>query len=248
MNKGKYIALWVSLTILAVILCAVNVLLACLYNNCGANIFTAISGWVSGIAAIVLGVIAVLQNKKYTLASTKREIKDNIRSEQIMLADICDGITQYSSLKKPLNILVNDKVEGKDLLLYNLEMDMLREQLLTAAHKMQLFNYIPCNMNLLVKMTTEMMIFINTGYKSAAQQCHNDSTLSVKIEKISQFIVSWVRAVTEQRKQAARELDAFSKNIDRAKSVSELHEILLSTEQQTVNAQNELKAILEKCI
>ncbi|MGN1201520.1 MAG: hypothetical protein ACI4R8_04630 [Candidatus Caccovivens sp.] len=55
-----------SAIIISVLLCAANIVLSCFYrSNDGANIFTAVSGWVSGISTIVLGVVAVKQNKKY---------------------------------------------------------------------------------------------------------------------------------------------------------------------------------------
>lgn len=43
-----------------------NVIFAIIFmGSDGANIFTAISGWISGIATIVLGLIAFWQNKQY---------------------------------------------------------------------------------------------------------------------------------------------------------------------------------------
>lgn len=49
--------------------CLVNMYFACKYNTEFPNIFTAISGWISGIATIVLGVIAFWQNKRYKVDS-----------------------------------------------------------------------------------------------------------------------------------------------------------------------------------
>lgn len=57
-------------------LCVTNIVLAVKFPSCGTNIFTAISGWVSGVATVILGVIAVIQNKKY-----KEENDDNVRKQ-----------------------------------------------------------------------------------------------------------------------------------------------------------------------
>lgn len=65
-KKPIYKCWWFWLiTMGAFLLFVCNILLAHFYKSEGANIFTAVSGWVSGIATIILGVIAVFQNKKY---------------------------------------------------------------------------------------------------------------------------------------------------------------------------------------
>lgn len=62
MKKTKII-LSICLTTVAII---INLILAIFFRGeSGANIFTTISGWVSGIATIVLGVIAIKINAKY---------------------------------------------------------------------------------------------------------------------------------------------------------------------------------------
>ena len=61
--KRSKIILAVCLTSVAMI---VNFILAIFFHGeSGANIFTTVSGWVSGIATIVLGVIAIKINAKY---------------------------------------------------------------------------------------------------------------------------------------------------------------------------------------
>lgn len=66
MNKKPFYKCWWFWLIigLAFLLCGGNILIAHLKTT-GSNIFTAVSGWVSGIATAILGVIAVIQNKKY---------------------------------------------------------------------------------------------------------------------------------------------------------------------------------------
>ena len=55
-----------------------NILLATLFPACGANIFTAISGWVSGIATLIVGLIAYLQNYYFSKSSTKNNLINQI--------------------------------------------------------------------------------------------------------------------------------------------------------------------------
>ena len=60
--KKRYV-ITIAILVLAVL---VNIGLAIVFpGDNGANIFTAISGWISGIATIVLGVIALVVNAKY---------------------------------------------------------------------------------------------------------------------------------------------------------------------------------------
>ena len=60
--KKKHIIIVVLLSVAIL----VNIGLAIIFHgDSGANIFTAISGWISGLATIVLGVIALVVNEKY---------------------------------------------------------------------------------------------------------------------------------------------------------------------------------------
>ncbi len=242
-------SLWFWLIVIGIILCAVNIGLSCRFiGTAGSNIFTAVSGWVSGIATIVLGVITFLQNKNYVLASAKREIKDNIHNEQIKIVEICHSIAQFSSIKKPLSILVENDVTAKDLLAYNLEIDAMREKLLSTNHLLQLFNYIPCSMGLLVVKITELLMTTYKQYQYAAKHCANDLLLGTDIKTISEFTKIWFFEIMELCKQANRELVKFSQSIDKVRSVVELQNVLKVEEQQTVMARKEIQEIIQKAL
>lgn len=88
MTKSFYKKLWFWLTIIAILLCVGNILLAHFYRDTAANIFTAISGWVSGIATIALGVIAVIQNKKYKKENENFELFQTQREWRIEQKEI----------------------------------------------------------------------------------------------------------------------------------------------------------------
>ena len=53
------------LAIFCLFSCVINIVFACLFCDKAPNIFTTISGWVSSIATIILGCIALWQNKQY---------------------------------------------------------------------------------------------------------------------------------------------------------------------------------------
>lgn len=70
------------------LLCITNIVLAIIFPSIGANIFTAISGWVSGFATTILGFIAVWQNKQYKRQGDKNRLLDAVKRE----VDLVDNI------------------------------------------------------------------------------------------------------------------------------------------------------------
>lgn len=70
MRKYKF---WI---IVAIILMIINVITSFVWNDQFTNIFTTISGWVSGIATIVLGLIALHQNKAHKIENDKNLKKE----------------------------------------------------------------------------------------------------------------------------------------------------------------------------
>ncbi len=78
MKKKKfYKNLWFWLLITSILFFVTNIVFSIIFRGSdGSNIFTAVSGWVSGIATIALGFIAVVQNRKY------KEENDRFLSEQ----------------------------------------------------------------------------------------------------------------------------------------------------------------------
>ena len=73
----------------------------------GANIFTAISGWVSGIATVILGIIAVVQNKSYKEENDRVLQKQSEENVKFIASqkDIAWRNTQYQLLTLYLSTL-----------------------------------------------------------------------------------------------------------------------------------------------
>ena len=64
--NSKFMKKQIIIVVLLSVAVIVNIVLAIIFHgDSGANIFTAVSGWISGIATIVLGVIALVVNEKY---------------------------------------------------------------------------------------------------------------------------------------------------------------------------------------
>ena len=78
MKKSSNKNTWIWLIAVGSLLCITNIILSCVFRGTeGTNIFTAVSGWVSGIATIILGVIAVVQNKQYKEENDRFLLKQN---------------------------------------------------------------------------------------------------------------------------------------------------------------------------
>lgn len=70
--KMKY--KWIITLIAAALLCATNIVLAAVWRDEATNIFTAVSGWISGIATASLGGVALWQSRKHQLENSKQTL------------------------------------------------------------------------------------------------------------------------------------------------------------------------------
>lgn len=84
MKNKFYKNLWFWMLIISVTLFAVNIGLAIKFNGSDvANIFTAISGWVSGVYTLFIGIIAYNQSKQY-----KKDVERNERYVDIVVESV----------------------------------------------------------------------------------------------------------------------------------------------------------------
>lgn len=101
-KKGKkwYKNIWIWLSVIGVVLCATNIVLACLFSSNGANIFTAISGWVSFLATLGVGIFAALQSKQYKEENDKYLAEQAILNKNFMQAqtDLAWRRSKYDTL------------------------------------------------------------------------------------------------------------------------------------------------------
>lgn len=92
--------------IVSILLFCANIICAIIFKGSdGSNIFTALSGWVSGIATIALGIIAVVQNKKYKAENDKftnyQQQRDwLIEQKDLIKANLENILKSYSDIKE----------------------------------------------------------------------------------------------------------------------------------------------------
>lgn len=145
-SKKWYKNIWIWLIALGVVLCAVNIVFACIYNREGANIFTAISGWVSGIATVILGIVAIVQNRKYKEENDKfleeqqqlnwkLEQKDLIKSYLRNIENIFSNVKeyQYSKLISKWALNLQEGVLTADDLVYDEVLNGIKDEMIYAS-------------------------------------------------------------------------------------------------------------------
>lgn len=89
MNKKKAtIIFWIILAIV-ILACIGNIMYAIFAKRSKTtNILTAISGWISGVATLVIGIIAYSQNKKYKEAEELKEKYADVIVESVWIDSI----------------------------------------------------------------------------------------------------------------------------------------------------------------
>ncbi len=89
MNKKKAtIVFWIILAIV-ILACIGNIMYAIFAKSSKTtNILTAISGWISGVATLVIGIIAYSQNKKYKEAEELKEKYADVIVESVWIDSI----------------------------------------------------------------------------------------------------------------------------------------------------------------
>ncbi len=119
---------------LASILFAANMIYATLHPAEVPNIFTALSGWISGIATVILGIIAYSQNAKYEEANTTY-----LNKQQRLLEDT-------SKENKAQNDFLIRNRDYQELYDYLGELKQLYNNMMIEHTPFQMKSYILCSL------------------------------------------------------------------------------------------------------
>jgi len=105
MKRKTKIILWIMLVavFIATIVCSI-------FIKDNSNLFTMISGWISGIATIVLGLIAVFQNKYY------KKVQDDLESRIDVIVE--NVIDTSNSIEKNFMYRLCDSTKTKCCMYY----------------------------------------------------------------------------------------------------------------------------------
>lgn len=99
--------------IIWIVLCAINIICSIIFDDKMSNLFTSISGWVSGIATVVLGIIAVRQTDRYeesnnTYLAEQRKIQQDIANENKKQNEFAIRMLKVQDLQKFNEEIKND--------------------------------------------------------------------------------------------------------------------------------------------
>lgn len=224
-----------------------NICLACIYPDCGANVFATTSGWLSIISAVIIGCIAVWQSKTYTVISLKGEFKVLITKEIEDLITILDDIEKLSTLTAPLAIMLKEQGGINSSLRIQLEakisLDCLSELFESRSKKIQVLNVKTPSFVDLIECNCKMITYIKNRYSEALDNVNNDSRLSKDIDEISKHMISWLIDFSKKRQTAVAELIAIKEQLDKCKNVSEINCLQINVDKKS---QKVLKLMFDK--
>lgn len=115
-NKSKrkiFKSWWFWCIAIGIFLLVGNFIYAIFGNDCKqSNILTAISGWVSGLSTLLVGIIAFKQNSYYTFVAKKAEIVDKIDEERRLFTIEHLAFTESHDLNNTLREPMTGRVKN----------------------------------------------------------------------------------------------------------------------------------------
>lgn len=205
-------------------LMTVNIILACIYTNDGANIFTTISGWVSGIATFAIGIIAYLQSRQYAFMSKRNELIDKIVIERRDFISELSQIIRYNNIVNIINELSNSLELNKDLsqqYKYYFQLLELKDSLFGCIDALLTYSFIYGQLEELVKSLFDMISFVNNNF-GFRQQYSNRLSFSVDMATSLQASLDKIQSIRKLKHSCLNEMQSRINKIYEIKSISEL--------------------------
>lgn len=240
------IIIGIVIALCALALCIINVVYAVRYPDIRTNIFTTISGWLSIIATVVLGIIAIWQSKYYTLATTKSEYKKDVSNEEEKFLNLCNEFTNFTAYIHPLENLVNSKTNEDNILKYKWSIDGIYEQMLNNVRNIQLYHYIPNNMKNIVKLMINMTFSLHKDYQDAEKFKNDDIALKNHFEYFFKKVTQWISDFSKIRNDTIQEFRNTLKKIDNCNSIDNLQKLFGEINKKTEKAVNDSNLELKK--
>lgn len=237
-NKFKTI-IGIVIALFALALCIINIVYAVHYLDVKTNIFTTISGWLSIIATVALGIIAIWQSKYYTLATTKSEYKKDVSNEEEKFLNLCNEFTNFTAYIHPLENLVNSKTNEDNVLKYKWSIDGIYEQMLNNVRNIQLYHYMPNNMKKTVKLMINMTFSLHKDYQDAEKFKNNDIALKNHFEYFFKKVTQWILDFSKVRNDIIQEFRNTIKEIDNCSSIDNLQKLFGEINKKTEKAVND---------
>ncbi len=227
-NKPFYAKWWFWIITVGIICCIANFIYAiygCDENK--SNILTVISGWISGVATFIVGIIAANQSSKYAFFTKKNELLENVKSEQNFFVEHSSKIINIDSyadliLKMVLNDGKNVETDFEILGKYT---DCLNTISDFSAHILG-FNYCPLSSPDLKKNLDVLYKFIlnefNPDKAPTLKGIAEAESFKKEYREKSKELLKLLANVRSARNQAIIEMQVLRKGIIDCKNIKEL--------------------------
>lgn len=230
-NKKKmlfYKQWWFWVIIICSILCVSNIILSIIFHGSyGANIFTAISGWVSGIATFFVGLIAYKQNNNYSFLSHKSEVINRICIEQARFSEAINNVLNVNTYMDIVikNMYNSPSTDGYLNLITGLQSNQLIFKVESFESDLFSFNYFPTQFESFIDICQELKkVIINDLMHFELPSPSTDSkTYREKIIKVSKQILETMFKLRSIKQASFIEMQFLLEQIDKTKSMKELN-------------------------
>lgn len=197
-HRVIYFVLFAILIIGCLIACICNIVYSVKFTESQyTNVFTALGGWVSGISTIVLGIIAVWQNKQYKRQSDKDRLLNDLKKEVDLVDDIY--FRYIESCDSSIMILNAQKLNRQDKYLDKI----IEFQIFLSKFVALIFNKI-----------TTMKFYINNNLYDALQKYFDTVDLKIiKITKVGCISSADLEKISESFDKTREEFIAYNAQI-----------------------------------
>lgn len=229
-NKPFYIK-WLFWLIISLILCgniAVLLLVNCI--DLRTDLLTLISGWISGIATFIIGIIAYKQSEKYQLENKRQNLLSDITN---FASDLQFAYVNYINIDKIIDLCYKQKncflasQEKKDKLKYELNNDsiFLLKQFRYFEAVLMKANYCADTIIVLhkaIKLMEESDIF-------SAQKEENKNYINIEdyTSTKTNFVLNWMKEVDKLANQIILEYHELQLKIMNDTNVKELYDFTM---------------------
>lgn len=243
MKKKRIVCM---LIVLGALFCVANVMCAIFFRDDSlSNLFTAISGVVSGIATLSVGIIAWLQSKQYTFSSQKNQMIFQIKEEYKLFIEKSANIC---SMQSYATILVGGVLHLDDDINKLIEMENMRLSLLGEIEDLKAymlgFKYCPLSTKDFIDELNRFQGFVREGLKS-------DETIEIVDEKsaevfkkknlrVAEELMNKINRIRKSRMKVMMEMQIILKGTTNCNSLKEIKDFENKVLDKSIEVQKEL--------
>jgi hypothetical protein len=229
--------------IVSALICIANLVCAIIYRGTDcANIFTAVSGLISGIATLFVGLIAYNQSKQYTLMTQKTEFMNKIEAEKKEFLSqfliICK-VNKYTDIFIQLS---NDLKLNTSLLshqVFYFKLSEVRDDLINYCNMIQTYWLIPENIKPLFTECNNMLQFVLRQFDLKDKYTLKEDFIN-DIQNSTMWIIEWIDKMHLLKRKCSDEYYEHYEKVRNANSLNALTEIRNHINTKIKNIRDEL--------